>query len=115
APLTPATRHMIDASVFARMKPTAHLVNISRGGLIDQEALLMALDEGRIARATLDVTTPEPLPEGHPLYAHPKVRVSPHISFSGGPPRNIPIFLNNLRRYIAGEPLEGLVQPGEGY
>ena len=80
APATAHTHHMVDAQVLAQAKPGLHLINIGRGALIDQEALLAALSQDRIARATLDVTEPEPLPAGHPLYTHPKVRISPHTS-----------------------------------
>jgi len=117
APATAATRHLFDAAAFAAMKPGAHLVNIARGELIDQQALIAALDDGRVARATLDVTDPEPLPAGHPLYAHPRVRVSPHISWSSVDTitRTIEIFISNLARYDIGEPLEGLVDVDAGY
>jgi phosphoglycerate dehydrogenase-like enzyme len=80
APATAETRHLIDAQVLSHAKPNLHLVNIARGTLVDQDALIAALDEGRVALATLDVTDPEPLPAGHPLYTHPKVRVSPHTA-----------------------------------
>jgi phosphoglycerate dehydrogenase-like enzyme len=84
APATPATYHLFDANAFARMKRGAHLINVSRGALVDQDALLKALDDESLAMATLDVTDPEPLPAGHPLYAHPRVRVSPMSA--GAPP-----------------------------
>ena len=73
--------HLIDADVFAQVKPGVHLVNIARGALVDQDALRVALDDGRVAMATLDTVDPEPLPEGHWLYAHPKVRLTAHISW----------------------------------
>src|SRR3954454_22565196 len=73
APATARTRHLIDASAFARMKPGAHLVNIARGALVDQDALRSALDEGTLARASLDTVDPEPLPAGHWMYSHPEV------------------------------------------
>lgn len=79
APLTPETRHLIDAAALARMKPGAILVNSSRGGLVDQEALLAALDNGRLRAAALDVTDPEPLPADHPLVGRDDVVVIPHI------------------------------------
>ena len=82
APATARTEHLIDAPALARMRPGAHLVNVARGSLVDQDALLVALDEGRLARATLDVVDPEPLPTGHRLYGHDRVRLSPHVSWS---------------------------------
>ena len=117
APSTAATHHMFDEAAFAAIKPGAHLINIARGDLIDQEALIRALDAERVAIASLDVTDPEPLPAGHPLYAHPKVRLTPHISWSSIATitRTIEIFGENLRRYEAGEPLHGLVDVAAGY
>ncbi len=78
-PLTPGTRHLIDASALARMKPTALLVNTARGGIVDQDALREALIEGRIGGAALDVTEPEPLPGDHPLLDAPNLLVVPHL------------------------------------
>ena len=117
APATPATKHLLDAGAFAAMKPGAHLVNIARGSLIDQDALLAALDAGTVAVASLDVVEPEPLPAGHALYAHPNVRVSPHISWCAPDTiqRTIEIFVENLKRYDAGEPLQGIINVEEGY
>ena len=78
-PLTPETRHLIDAEALARMKPTAILVNTARGPIVDQDALAAALRERRLAGAGLDVTDPEPLAPDHPLYDTPNVLVVPHI------------------------------------
>jgi glyoxylate reductase len=78
-PLTPDTRHLIDASALARMKATALLVNTARGGIVDQDALREALIEGRIGGAALDVTEPEPLPGDHPLLDAPNLLVVPHL------------------------------------
>jgi phosphoglycerate dehydrogenase-like enzyme len=117
APATPETRHLIDKDALAQMKDGVHLVNIARGSLVDQDALLEALDSGKAARASLDVVDPEPLPAGHPLYTHPKVRLTPHISWSSPVtmPRTMEIFLDNLRRFRTGEPLQGLVDVDAGY
>jgi len=117
APATKETRNLLDAAAFARIKQGAHLVNIARGDLIDQEALREALDAGRLARATLDVVTPEPLPEGHWLYTHPGVRVSPHISWSGpgALDRLAAPFVENLGRYRTGDALLHLVDLELGY
>ena len=82
APATEASHHLIGAETLATMKPGAYLVNCARGGLVDQEALMAALDSGRLAGAGLDVTEPEPLPVGHPLLGHPNVIVTPHIASS---------------------------------
>jgi phosphoglycerate dehydrogenase-like enzyme len=116
-PETAATRGMLDEQAFARLKPGVHLVNIARGSLIDQEALRKALDCGTVARASLDVATPEPLPDGHWLYSHPAVRISPHISWSapGQRERVLEIFLDNLDRFLEGRPLLNRVDVDAGY
>jgi phosphoglycerate dehydrogenase-like enzyme len=115
-PLTEETHHLIDAKAFAAMKPGAHLVNIGRGAVIDSEALRVALD-GDLGGASLDVFDPEPPPDGHWAYNHPKLRLSPHVS-GGSPdtPRRVTdFFLANLERFLAGDRLEGLVNRDAGY
>jgi D-3-phosphoglycerate dehydrogenase / 2-oxoglutarate reductase len=82
APATAETRHVVNPTTLALMKPTSYLINCARGGLVHQEALLKALDSGHLAGAGLDVTEPEPLPADHPLLAHPRVVVTPHIASS---------------------------------
>lgn len=103
APLTESTRQLINRDVLGSAKPGLHLINIARGGLLDQEALLEALDNGQIGLASLDVTEPEPLPDGHRLYSHPRVRLSPHTSaISTNSKEEIAeTFLANLERYVA--------------
>ena len=99
------------------MKPGVHLVNISRGGLVDHDALRDALGDDGVALASLDCVEPEPVPQGHWLYSHPRVRLSPHISW------NTPAafddltepFVENLGRYLRGEELAYRVDPAEGY
>jgi phosphoglycerate dehydrogenase-like enzyme len=117
APLTASTEGLMGRAAFARVKPGVHLVNISRGRIIDHEALLEALEAGQVGAATLDVTEPEPLPAGHALYTHPNVKISPHLSWSDGQRgrSSAAFFAENLRRFIAGETLEGLVNPAAGY
>ena len=116
-PLTPRTENLLDADAFARVKPGVHLVNIARGRLVDQDALRVALDDDRVAMATLDTVDPEPLPAGHWLYEHPKVRVSAHISWASysGLGTTVDLFVDNVRRRLAGEPLQDVVDPAEGY
>ena len=117
APETPATRHLLNDETFAMMKPGAHLVNIARGGLVDQDALRRALDSGQVGLATLDCVEPEPLPEGHWLYTHPRVRLTPHISWAG-PESHAGLmdrFVENLDRFVGGEPLAYRVDPDEQY
>jgi phosphoglycerate dehydrogenase-like enzyme len=117
APATPRTRHLINAESLALVKPGVHLVNIARGALVDQDALRVALDDGRVAMATLDTVDPEPLPEGHWMYSHPKVRLSAHVSWASpaGMDRTLEIFVDNLRRYAAGEQVLHVVDADEGY
>jgi phosphoglycerate dehydrogenase-like enzyme len=117
ASATPSTRHIVGAGVLGAMGPDAHLVNIARGSLVDHDALRVALDEGRVGWASLDVTDPEPLPTGHWLFSHPHVRVSPHLSWNthdGHAPIRQRCVANVVRR-AKGEPLQGLVDPVSGY
>ena len=117
APLTPATYHLVNAELLGATKPGAHLVNVARGALIDQEALHEALQDGRIGRASLDVADPEPLPAGHWLYHHPRVAFSPHVSWIGPGYRHRieNTFSDNLERWIARHPLDGIVDLEAGY
>lgn len=116
APLTASTRHIVDRAVLAQARQGLHLINVARGGLLDQEALLEALDTGRIGLASLDVTEPEPLPDGHRLYAHPKVRLSPHTSAisSNSHYEIADSFLANLERYLKGSALENQANMNRG-
>lgn len=110
APITAETQHLLNADRLARMKASAHIVNVGRGGLIDQDALLAELDRGRLW-ASLDVTDPEPLPPGHPLQGHKRCRITPHVSWSN-PDINRRIMerlVENIRRLGAGEPLLGAI------
>jgi phosphoglycerate dehydrogenase-like enzyme len=117
APVTRATRHLLDARAFAAAKPGLHLVNVARGELVDHDALRAALDAGKLALASLDCVEPEPLPAGHWLFSHPRVRVSAHISWSapGALEQLMLPFVENLRRYRAGLPLQGVVDLAQGY
>jgi len=116
-PLTERTRHVIGSDELAVMPPHALLVNIGRGALIDQEALIKALQEGRIGGAALDVTDPEPLPPESPLWNIDNVIITPHVS--GGSAhyndRVVELFTENLRRYLHDEPLLNIVQRELGY
>jgi len=117
APATPATRHLLGRAAFAAIKPGAHLVNVARGALVDQDALRAALDDGRVARASLDAVEPEPLPDGHWMFYHPGVRLSPHVSWQmpDAADRLLDGFVENLRRWRAGEPLVGLIDRQAAY
>jgi D-2-hydroxyacid dehydrogenase (NADP+) len=116
-PLTHETEKLIGAAELKAMKPTACIINIARGGIIDQDALVEALREKRIAGAGLDVTVPEPLPPDSPLWDLDNVILSPHVS--GGMEdymlRATKLFCENLRRHAAGRPLVNVVKRARGY
>jgi phosphoglycerate dehydrogenase-like enzyme len=116
-PLTEATRGLIDARAIAAIKPGAVLVNTGRGGIVDEAALLDALNSGHLAGAVLDVFASEPLPPDHPLWDAPNTVILPHIS--GDPAdwktRVTAMFCENLRNWMAGRPLFNVVDPARGY
>ena len=116
-PLTPETRKLIGEAELRAMKPSAYLVNISRGETVDEAALIRALQEGWIAGAGLDVFEEEPLPSDSPLYDLENVILSPHVSgFTlRYDERASDLFAENLRRYLTGEPLLNLVDKERGY
>ncbi|MCU6482268.1 D-2-hydroxyacid dehydrogenase [Arthrobacter sp. A2-55] len=116
-PGTPYTEKMINAEVFAAMKPGTVVVNVGRGTVIDEEALLEALDNGQVSFACLDVFAVEPLPQDSPLWSHPRVMVSPHTSaLSVAENRLIAErFADNLARFLSGEPLLHVVDPVHFY
>jgi phosphoglycerate dehydrogenase-like enzyme len=117
APLTPETEGMIDAAALASMKPGAWLINVARGRLVDERALLRALRDGPIGGAVLDTFAEEPLPPESPFYELPNAIVTPHTSWSSGRvlDRSVGLFCENLRRFAAGAPLLNVVDPGAGY
>ena len=117
APLTEQTRGMFDDAAFQAMKASAFLVNIARGDICDEAALLRALREKRIAGAALDVFHKEPLPPGHPFWSLPNVFISPHSSGLSSlyDERAAAVFEENLRRYLAGEPFVNIVDKAQGY
>lgn len=117
-PATDETDGMIGAAELAAMKPTARIVNIARGSVIDQEALVTGLKSGQIAEAFLDVTTPEPLPADHPLWDVPNAHITMHLSGRAQDKmflRSAQRFLENLARYKSGEPLSPQVNLDLGY
>ncbi len=117
APLTAETRGLVGANVLAALKPTAFVIDLSRGGVLDHPALLAALREQKIAGAALDVFPEEPLPPDSPLWKLPNVLLTPHIS--GNTPyydeRAVELFSENLHRYLAGLPLYNIVSLARGY
>jgi phosphoglycerate dehydrogenase-like enzyme len=114
-PLTDATRGLIGAAALAAMRPTAWLLNIGRGAVVDEAALISALRERRIAGAVLDVFTHEPLPSDHELWALDNVVITPHISGPSTAPEIAPVFNDNLARWLAGRPLRHVVDRARGY
>jgi len=116
-PLTRESHHLIDAAALRAMKSTAYLINISRGSVVDEPALIEALREHRIAGAALDVFEREPLPADSPLWDLASVNVTPHISTTSEhfSRRQADLFLENLRRYLAHQPLRNVVDPDRGY
>jgi phosphoglycerate dehydrogenase-like enzyme len=110
-PVEPDTIRLFGDAEFARMKPDALFINVGRGELVDEDALVRALQARRIGGAALDVTTVEPLPAASPLWTFDNVLISPHVAGCGkdGSERFNAIFAENLRRYRAGEPLLGVV------
>ncbi len=116
-PLTEATRGILGAPEFAAMQPTAWVINISRGDIIDEPALIAALSARRIGGAALDVMHTEPLPPDSPLWELPNVILTPHVSWNAPAvdDRILDLFIENLRRYRAGEPLVNVVPPEVGY
>lgn len=116
-PLTPQTRGIINAESLRAARPGLHLINIARGALIDDAALIAALDSGRLSGATLDVTTPEPPPEGHPFYTHPLIRLTPHISgaVEDSDARMIATLIDNLTAWLDCRTPRGVVEPAIGY
>ena len=113
APATPETHHIAGAEAFGRMKKDSVFVNVGRGALVDEPALLAALDRDAPAHAVLDVFEVEPQPADSPFWDHPKVTLTPHAGglSSGNAPRNDAVFLENLGRYLAGEPLHDVADP----
>jgi glyoxylate/hydroxypyruvate reductase A len=114
-PRTAGTENLLDAPRLAMLPPGAVILNPGRGALIDDAALLAALDAGRIAHATLDVFRTEPLPQDHPFWAHPRVTVTPHIAAATRPATASRVIAENIRRGAAGLPFLHLVDRSRGY
>jgi phosphoglycerate dehydrogenase-like enzyme len=117
APLTPETEGMIDEAALGLVKPGAWLINVARGRLVDERALLRALREGPLGGAVLDTFRDEPLMPASPFYDLPNVIVTPHTSWSSSRvlDRSVELFCDNLRRFSAGQPLLNMVDPAIGY
>ncbi|MGF1514510.1 MAG: D-2-hydroxyacid dehydrogenase [Elainellaceae cyanobacterium] len=117
APLTPETKGLLNAAAFGKMRPDAYLINVGRGALIDEQALLSALSQQRIVGAAIDTFVEEPLPQDSPFWDLDNLFITPHVS--GLSPRNAEriaaLFLDNLERYRQGEALRNLVDLTSGY
>lgn len=115
-PLTPETEGLFDAAFFDAAKPGVFFINVARGASVVTDDLVAALADGRVAGAGLDVTDPEPLPAGHPLWRMPDVIITPHIAWYGNDrERQMAVARENVRRFIAGDALLNLVDPQRGY
>ena len=117
APLTRESMGMMGAKEFELMKRNSYFIAVSRGRIYDMDALVKALDSHHLAGAGVDVTAPEPLPKGHPLWKFPNVVITPHIAgrSDGEFPRDEDLFIENLRRFAAGQPLLNVVDHERGY
>lgn len=116
-PLTRETYHLIGPAEFACMKPSAYLINVTRGGIIDEPALVQALEQGQLAGAGLDVCEQEPLPPESPLWQAPGLIITPHRAGASQhrPRKTFEFFRENLRRYLTGEPLLNVVDKKRGF
>jgi len=114
-PDTPATENALDAKALSHLAPGAFIINPGRGPLIDDEALLAALESGQVGHATLDVFRTEPLPSDHPFWAHPKVTVTPHIASTTRPETAAEVITAQIKRGEAGKPFLHMVNRDAGY
>ena len=114
-PLTRQTKGILNQKVFSTLPAGASLINVGRGPLLNDADLLEALNSGRLSRAILDVTEPEPLPSEHPFWTHPRIFMTPHIASMTQPETAAPIVLQNIRRHQRGEPLTDVIDRSRGY
>lgn len=114
-PLTPETTGIVNAATLARLRPNAYLINIGRSGHVVDADLLAQIESGHVAGATLDVFAAEPLPPAHPFWAHPKIRITPHIAANTLPQDSIPQIVAKLRALARGDTLAGAVDFARGY
>lgn len=114
-PLTPETTGVLNHELFSALPAGAAVINVARGQHLVNADLLEALDSGRLSRAILDVTDPEPLPPEHPFWTHPRIFLTPHVASMTQPETAAPILLANIRRHQRGEPLRDVVDWSRGY
>src|SRR3984893_8401831 len=117
APLTPESRHIMGPHQFDLLKKSSFFVAVSTGGISDTPALLKALDSHKLAGAVLDVTDPEPLPQGHPLWKFPNVVITPHVAGNspGSYARRVAVFKENISHFVRNEPMRNVVDKQKGY
>jgi glyoxylate/hydroxypyruvate reductase A len=114
-PLTESTRGVLNRRLFAALPRGASLINVARGGHLDSQALLEALESGQLSAAILDVCEPEPLPPLHPFWRHPRILLTPHIASMTQPETAALVLLENIRRHRRGEPLSDVIDRRKGY
>jgi glyoxylate/hydroxypyruvate reductase A len=114
-PLTPATKGILNRDVFSALPMGAAVINVGRGPHLVDADVLAALDSGRLSRAIVDVTDPEPLPPEHPFWTHPRVFLTPHVASMTQPETAAPILLENIRRHQRGEPFQDVIDRARGY
>ncbi|WP_261640778.1 2-hydroxyacid dehydrogenase [Erwinia mallotivora] len=114
-PLTRATENILNASLFSQLPQGAALVHAGRGGHLNSADLLAALESQQLSAAVIDVTDPEPLPEGHPFWLHPAIWLTPHIASQTRPETAVRALLDNIRRFERGEAMQGVVDRSRGY
>jgi glyoxylate/hydroxypyruvate reductase A len=114
-PLTPSTRHVLNAAAFDALRGGGYLINVARGGHLDPDALLAALDSGQLAGATLDVFDEEPIAAAHPIWKHARVRVTPHISAATLRHEAIEQIVDKVRALESGNAVTGVIASDRGY
>jgi phosphoglycerate dehydrogenase-like enzyme len=115
--MTPETTGIVNSTVLTALRPGARIINVARGGVVDQDELIRCLDTGKVSTAVLDVTSPEPLPQDSALWSHPNVHITCHSSAwtDGLRVRLLDLFVDNLRRYVSDEQLLNVVDFKRGY
>jgi glyoxylate/hydroxypyruvate reductase A len=114
-PLTPDTRHILNAKTFAQMPKGGYVINIARGGHVNEPDLIAAIDSGHLSGATLDVFETEPLPEGNPIWSHPKIIATPHIAAITHPTAATRSIIDGIAAIERGEAPKNVVDMGRGY
>jgi glyoxylate/hydroxypyruvate reductase A len=114
-PLTSDTRHILNTKTFAQLPKEAFVINVARGGHLKEDDLIAAIDNGHLSGATLDVFETEPLPESSPLWAHPKITVTPHVAAISDPRVMAKNAVDGIARHKTGKPLENVVDLARGY